>query len=74
MAEPVVYRANQLVPPGVLGRDESYAFVVTILHFRGRHLGLLAVRMSGQDAAVYEALRGLISTALGLGTPAPGAS
>jgi len=59
-----VFPSHQLVPNGVLDHGRRYSMAVEPLHFREDQLGFALFEMGPREGAVYEALRGQVSSAL----------
>ena len=60
----LAFPARRLVPAELLPRTRRYDMAVLPLQFRGRWLGHAVVELGLRDGAVYDALRGTLSTAL----------
>jgi DNA-binding LacI/PurR family transcriptional regulator/nitrogen-specific signal transduction histidine kinase len=58
------FPSRQLVPAGLLPRDRRYSMVVEPLYFREEQLGFVLFEMGPRRGALYETLRGHISSAL----------
>ncbi|MCP4543814.1 MAG: substrate-binding domain-containing protein [Chloroflexi bacterium] len=58
------FSTRQLVPDGLLPRDKRYSMVVEPLYFQENQLGLAVFKAEPQEAMIYDALRGHISSAL----------
>jgi signal transduction histidine kinase/DNA-binding LacI/PurR family transcriptional regulator/AraC-like DNA-binding protein len=59
-----LFRSQQLVPPGLLPQDRQYSLLVEPLYFREEQLGFGVFEIGPRDGALYEVLRGHISSAL----------
>ena len=58
------FRARQLVPEGLLPQHRRYNMMVEPLYFRETQLGFVLFEIGPRDGALYEELRGYISSAL----------
>ncbi len=58
------FLSHQLVPDGMLPRERHYSIVVEPLYFREEQLGFALLEMGPREGAVYETLRGQLSSAL----------
>jgi signal transduction histidine kinase/DNA-binding LacI/PurR family transcriptional regulator/CheY-like chemotaxis protein/AraC-like DNA-binding protein len=58
------FPSRRLVPPDLLPRNRRYDLAVMPLQFRGRWLGYAVLEIGPRDGAVYDTLRGALSTAL----------
>jgi PAS domain S-box-containing protein len=58
------FPSPQLTPEGMLTRDRPCSMVVEPLYFREDQIGFAVFEMGPQEGAIYEALRGQISSAL----------
>jgi signal transduction histidine kinase/CheY-like chemotaxis protein len=63
-ADPAVYPSRWLVPGDRLDREEASCFIVQALFFNEQQLGFLLLEVGPQLGWVYEALQGLIGSAL----------
>ncbi len=63
-ADGQVFPSRQLAPGGLLDGERRWSIVVEPLHFREDQLGFALFEMGPREGAVYEALRGQISSAL----------
>jgi hypothetical protein len=57
------FRTKQLVPESLLP-DRRYSFIIESLSFNERQLGFVLFEIKKQNGAIYESLRGQISSAL----------
>jgi methyl-accepting chemotaxis protein len=58
------YDPRNLLPPGLTPRERQESLVVKGLYFQDEQIGLIAMAMQREEMAIYEALRGQISSAL----------
>jgi len=58
------FPSRQLVPQGMLPQGRRYSFVVEPLYFQKQQLGFILFEVGPRDGALYESLRGQISSAL----------
>ncbi|HLF02430.1 MAG TPA: ATP-binding protein, partial [Anaerolineales bacterium] len=58
------FPACQLAPPDLLPADRPFSLVVEPLHFRDEPIGFILFEIGPLDGAIYEVLRGHISSAL----------
>jgi signal transduction histidine kinase/DNA-binding LacI/PurR family transcriptional regulator/AraC-like DNA-binding protein len=58
------FLSRQLVPPEILPQHEPYNLIVQALYFRNEQIGFSAVEDGPDEGAIYELLRGQISSAL----------
>jgi PAS domain S-box-containing protein len=58
------FSSVDLLPAGMLHRDNPYQIVVEPLYFEKEHLGFVLFEMGSRDGELYEILRGEISSAL----------
>lgn len=56
--------SRQLVPAGLLPRSRQYSLLVEPLYFREEQIGFVVFEIGPRDGALYEVLRGHISSAL----------
>ena len=53
-----------LAPEGMLPQDRPYSLVAEALYFREEQLGFALFEVGPRDGPIYDALRGVISSAL----------
>jgi len=58
------FLSRQLVPPDLLPQGRQYSLLVEPLFFREEQIGFAVFEIGPRDSALYEALRGHISSAL----------
>ena len=58
------FAARELAPADVLPADRRYSFMLEPLYFREEQIGFALFEIGPRDSAIYEALRGHISSAL----------
>ncbi|CAG0929723.1 hypothetical protein PLCT1_01116, partial [Planctomycetaceae bacterium] len=58
------FSSRQLVPPDLLPQGRQYSLLVEPLFFREEQIGFAVFEIGPRDSALYEALRGHISSAL----------
>ena len=58
------FLAHQLAPAGWLPDDKRYSMVVEPLFFQGEQLGFALLEAKPQEAMMYDAIRGYLSSAL----------
>ncbi len=58
------FLTRQLVPPGMLPENRSFAYDVEALYFRNEPIGFVLFEIGPRDGEVYTALRGHLSSAL----------
>jgi DNA-binding LacI/PurR family transcriptional regulator len=58
------FPSHSLLPAGILPRERRQVLVLEPLFFREQQLGFVLLEVGPQDGAVYESLRGRISSAL----------
>jgi C4-dicarboxylate-specific signal transduction histidine kinase len=63
-AEGLRFPASQLLPEGILSGEERLALLVKPLYFQEEHLGSVIFQIGPRDGKIYQALAGIISSAL----------
>ncbi|HEY4720589.1 MAG TPA: substrate-binding domain-containing protein, partial [Anaerolineae bacterium] len=58
------FASHQLVPADLLPQDRQYSLLVEPLYFREEQIGFVVFEIGPRDGALYEVLRGHISSAL----------
>ena len=58
------FPSRRLIPEGIMSQERRYSFVVEALYFRENQLGFVLFEVGSRDGAIYDVLRGEISSAL----------